>query len=182
MYYGEEIGMENNDPKRIEDVMDPIGRLNWPEDKGRDGERTPMQWNAGENAGFCTVKPWNPVGPRYKQYNVEVEKKDPHSILIYYHNLLKLRHTEAALLDGSYVPLNEGDANVLAYVRSYKNQNILVVLNMSGVAQEFHPDLAAKSLSAKTARTLLASATTEKEARAGSISLQPFEAYIAELK
>ena len=45
MYYGEEIGMENNDPKRNEDVKDPIGRLGWPKEKGRDGERTPMQWD-----------------------------------------------------------------------------------------------------------------------------------------
>src|SRR5207253_11376926 len=44
MYYGEEIGMENNDPKRREAVKDPIGKLGWPVDKGRDGERTPMQW------------------------------------------------------------------------------------------------------------------------------------------
>ena len=43
MYYGEEIGMENNDPQRKEDVKDPIGKLGWPKEKGRDGERTPMQ-------------------------------------------------------------------------------------------------------------------------------------------
>jgi alpha-glucosidase len=182
MYYGEEIGMENNDPKRIEDVMDTIGRLNWPKDKGRDGERTPMQWTAGENAGFSAVKPWNPVDPRYKQYNVEVEKKDPNSILNYYRSLLKLRHTEAAFLDGNYVALNEDDANILAYVRSCKGQNILVVLNMSSSAQTFHLDLAAKGFSAKTFKTLLASAKAGEETRTDTISLEPFEAYIAELK
>ena len=47
LYYGEEIGMENHDPKRREDVKDPIGKLGWPEEKGRDGERTPMQWTDG---------------------------------------------------------------------------------------------------------------------------------------
>ena len=52
MYYGEEIGMENNDPKSKEDVKDPVGRVGWPVDKGRDGERTPMQWNDSANAGF----------------------------------------------------------------------------------------------------------------------------------
>lgn len=182
MYYGEEIGMENNDPKRIEDVMDPIGRLNWPTDKGRDGERTPMQWSAGENARFSGVKPWNPVGPRYKQYNVEVEKNDPNSILNYYHNLLTLRHTEAAFLDGGYVPLNEDDPNVLAYVRSYKGQSILVVLNMSGSVQQFHPGLEAKGFSAKTAKTLLSSVKAEEVTRTDTIILQPFEGYIAELK
>ena len=52
MYYGEEIGMENNDPTRKEDVKDPIGRTGWPKEKGRDGERTPMQWSSAANAGF----------------------------------------------------------------------------------------------------------------------------------
>ena len=52
MYYGEEIGMQNNDPKRREDVKDPIGRTGWPEEKGRDGERTPMQWTDGHQRGI----------------------------------------------------------------------------------------------------------------------------------
>jgi len=61
MYYGEEIGMENNDPESKDDVQDPIGKLGWPLEKGRDGERTPMQWNEGQNAGFSKAKPWLPV-------------------------------------------------------------------------------------------------------------------------
>ncbi len=74
LYYGEELGMENNDPKRREDVKDPIGQRGWPKEKGRDGERTPMQWSTDANAGFSTAAPWNPVDPRYKTYNVETEK------------------------------------------------------------------------------------------------------------
>src|SRR6266576_1045104 len=77
MYYGEEIGMENNDPKRPEDVKDSMGKAGWPKEKGRDGERTPMQWNAKANAGFSAVAPWLPIGARYKSYNVDSEKKDP---------------------------------------------------------------------------------------------------------
>jgi len=46
MYYGEEIGMRTTEPARKEDVQDPIGKIGWPEEKGRDGERTPMQWTA----------------------------------------------------------------------------------------------------------------------------------------
>ena len=56
MYYGEEIGMGNNDPTRKEDVVDPLGLPNWPAVKGRDGERTPMQWTEGTNAGFYERK------------------------------------------------------------------------------------------------------------------------------
>src|SRR4029077_20698304 len=71
LYYGEEIGMENNDPKSKEDVRDPIGKLGWPLEKGRDGERTPMQWNANANAGFSVAKPWLPVPPSAQAHNVE---------------------------------------------------------------------------------------------------------------
>ncbi|MBV9405003.1 MAG: alpha-glucosidase, partial [Acidobacteriaceae bacterium] len=51
IYYGEELGMTDSVPKRKEDVRDPVGITGWPKNKGRDGERTPMQWNAGMNAG-----------------------------------------------------------------------------------------------------------------------------------
>ena len=47
MYYGEELGMPTTTPTRKEDVKDPIGITGWPKEKGRDGERTPMQWTAG---------------------------------------------------------------------------------------------------------------------------------------
>ncbi len=48
MYYGEELGMRTTTPTRKEDVQDPVGRTGWPKDKGRDGERTPMQWNSSK--------------------------------------------------------------------------------------------------------------------------------------
>ena len=57
-YYGDEMGMMTTPPTRKEDVKDPIGITGWPLEKGRDGERTPMQWDASANAGFsnaCSV-------------------------------------------------------------------------------------------------------------------------------
>jgi alpha-glucosidase len=51
-YYGDEIGMKTTPPTRKQDVKDPIGITGWPKEKGRDGERTPMQWDASANAGF----------------------------------------------------------------------------------------------------------------------------------
>ena len=64
MYYGEELGMRTTDPARIEDVHDPIGKLGWPREKGRDGERTPMQWDTSANAGFTTSStPWLKAPP-----------------------------------------------------------------------------------------------------------------------
>jgi alpha-glucosidase len=140
MYYGEELGMENNDPKRKEDVQDPKGRTGWPADKGRDGERTPMQWNDAENAGFSTHEPWLPVPPSYKTHNVAAESKDPNSVLEFYRKVLALRHTKSVLLEGNYSALNEDDPNVLSYLRTYKGKSVLVALNMSGSAQKasFH--------------------------------------------
>jgi alpha-glucosidase len=140
MYYGEELGMENNDPKRKEDVKDPKGRTGWPADKGRDGERTPMQWNDAENAGFSTHAPWLPVPPSYKTHNVAAESKDPNSVLEFYRKVLALRRTNSVLLEGNYSALNEDDPNVLSYLRTYKGKSVLVALNMSGSAQKasFH--------------------------------------------
>jgi alpha-glucosidase len=182
LYYGEELGMENNDPKRREDVKDPIGQRGWPKEKGRDGERTPMQWTTGVNAGFSTATPWNPVDPRYKTYNVESEKADPNSILNHYQKLLALRHTDKALLDGKYIALNENDPNVLAYVRSYQGENVLVVLNMSKSAQKVNLDLATKGVQGTSAQTLLASFAAPAQVNVSDLQLQPFGAIVAKLQ
>jgi alpha-glucosidase len=182
MYYGEEIGMRNNDPKRREDVKDPIGRRGWPKVKGRDGERTPMQWTPGKNAGFSVVKPWLPVPPSAATYNVETEEKNPHSILNYYHRVLTLRHTDKALLHGDYVALNEDDPNVLSYLRQYKDEAVLVVLNMSNAPQEALFDLSKQGFANAKMETLLANKANASAKGAERISLEPYGAYIAKLE
>jgi alpha-glucosidase len=179
MYYGEEIGMTNTDPLRKKDVKDPIGRLGWPLEKGRDGERTPMQWDDSPNAGFTRGTPWLPVPLRYKTVNVASQLKDPSSILNVYRSLLALRHQNQALLDGDYVPLNENDANVLSYLRRYKSEAVLVVLNMSSQRQAVTFDLAAQGFPAKSAHTLLTTiAPGSKEGSLSRLSLEPFSVYI----
>jgi len=180
MYYGEELGMENNDPKRKEDVKDPIGRLGWPKDKGRDGQRTPMQWDSTANAGFSAATPWLPVPDSYKTHNVATEDKDPDSILNFYRRLLALRHTDPALLEGEYVALNTNDPNVVSYLRSYKKEAVLVVLNMSAADQTVSFDLAPQGFAGAKATTLL---TTMKPAPSGaaSVALGPFGVYLARL-
>ena len=86
--------------------------------------------------GFTKGIPWLPIPVSYKTHNVATEQKDPNSILVFYQDLLKLRHTNQALLDGDYVALNESDPNVLSYLRRYKDQAVLVVLNMSAEPQK----------------------------------------------
>jgi alpha-glucosidase len=134
MYYGEEIGMRTTLPTRKEDVQDPIGKIGWPEEKGRDGERTPMQWDTSKDAGFSTAeRPWLPVPPSAAEYNVSVESREPGSILTFYKRVLALRRSEPALRDGGYVPLNPDDPDVLSFLRKSpgNGDSILVVLNMS---------------------------------------------------
>ncbi len=159
MYYGEEIGMRTTEPARKEDVQDPIGKIGWPEEKGRDGERTPMQWDASTNAGFSTAqRPWLPVPPSSAGYNVKAESQDPDSILSFYKRVLALRRSEPALRDGRYLPLNEEDPYVLAFLRKKadKGDAILVVLNMSAEARAVKFDLAANGVKQNSAKPLLA--------------------------
>ena len=84
-----------------QDVKYPIGRRGWPEEKGPDGERTPMQWEDGPNGGFSRVRPWRPVPASYTTHNVAGEWKDTNSILNFYRRLLARRHTDPALREGA---------------------------------------------------------------------------------
>ena len=98
MYYGDELGMKTTPPTRVEDVKDPVGRTGWPKEKGRDGERTPMQWDGSPEAGFTTgEKPWLPVPDTYKTVNVEEEVRDDDSLLNWYKQLIRLRRENPAL-------------------------------------------------------------------------------------
>jgi alpha-glucosidase len=163
MYYGEEMGMRTTPPTRKEDVQDPIGKIGWPKEKGRDGERTPMQWDNSKDHGFSTAdRTWLPIPPSAEQYNVSAESKDPHSILSFYKGLLALRQSEPALQNmrqGSYVALNRDDPYVLAYLRRNpgSGDSVLVVLNMSGEPRTVKLDLASLGIHGSSAKMLIAS-------------------------
>jgi alpha-glucosidase len=183
MYYGEEIGMRNTDPQRKEDVRDPVGITGWPKDKGRDGERTPMQWTpASPNAGFTSpdVKPWLPVPPSARTVNVETESAEPNSLLNFYKALLKLRHTEPALLSGDYVTLNPDDLHVFSFLRRppSNGRSVLVALNMSAQKQTVKFDLQPQNISAKTASVLQSSFQAGSKLDLGAITLPPFGAIV----
>ena len=181
MYYGEELGMRTTDPARIEDVHDPIGKLGWPKEKGRDGERTPMQWNASAGAGFTTsATPWLPIPPSAATYNVEKEKQDPDSIFNAYRRLLELRRSEPALRDGSYEAVNEDDPNVFAYLRKSAGSTVLVALNMSEKPHTLSVNLAGKGVSGTTAKVLYRSPSAGMDALPlDRIALEPFGVVVA---
>jgi alpha-glucosidase len=181
MYYGEEIGMENNDPRRKEDVKDPEGILGWPKEIGRDGERTPMQWNHEANAGFSKAKPWLPVPASAATHNVADERKDPDSVLSFYRKLLALRHSEPALLEGDYVSVNEDSPNVLTYLRRYKGEAVLVILNMSAVEQSVPFDLSATGFTAPKLEVLLTSFHKRVKGNFAVLPMEPYSVFIAKI-
>jgi alpha-glucosidase len=182
MYYGEEIGMENNDPKRKEDVKDPIGILGWPKEIGRDGERTPMQWNDSANAGFTTGTPWLPVPASAKTHNVATEESDPNSVLSFYKGVLRLRKTEPALREGSYVPLNDSDSNVLAYLRKSKEETVLVVLNFSVSAQQPAFNLKKQGLAGAKVTVLVQNGASVTDGPLQTVKLNAYGVYIARVE
>jgi len=178
MYYGEELAMQNNDPLRREDVKDPIGKLGWPLQRGRDGERTPMQWNDGPNAGFTTGNPWLPVPPSYKTHNVATEMLEADSVLQFYRRLLSLRHHNRALLDGKYIALDPDNTHVLSYLRRYGNEAVAIILNMSAERQRIDVDLPTLGLPNKAETLLTTMHDVPREQTLSQLDLEPFAVYI----
>jgi alpha-glucosidase len=181
MYYGEEIGMENNDPLRKEDVKDPIGKVGWPLEKGRDGERTPMQWDNSPNAGFTRGAPWLTPASSFKTHNVAAELKDPNSILNFYKQLLAVRRYNPALLDGDYISINPDDPQVLSYLRRTAGQAVLVVLNMSASPRTVTFDFSPQGLPSAKPHTLLSTMPSKGEPDLAHFSLEPFAVYLGEM-
>jgi len=184
LYYGEELGMRTNTPTRVEDVRDPIGRAGWPQEKGRDGERTPMQWNNDTNAGFGgTHKPWLPVGPNYKTVNVAGESKESNSLLNYYKALIKLRKQNEQLRNGDFVMTNEKNMSILSYVRITRNgQAVVVAMNFTGEPQMMGLDLASRGVKGKHLKTLVASFGVAEHSELGHIMLPPYGSYVGQVE
>ena len=100
--------------------------------RGRDNARTPMQWTAGENAGFTTGKPWLPVNPNHVSINAEAALADKNSTFWYYQKLIHLRKTLEVFKEGEFTLLLPEDEKIFAYTRDTKKGHLLVVCNFSG--------------------------------------------------
>jgi len=178
LYYGEEIGMREGKFKKSE-ILDPIGRFYWPFYKGRDGCRTPMQWNASINAGFSTGKPWLPVNPDYLQRNVEVQEQDDQSLLTFYKRLLQLRKEHIALMRGDFEIATKYPRNTLIYFRCTSEEQLMVALNFDDQLKKI--DL--NCICAQDCELLLSSHANGKQPVHGSTYfLQGNEAVIFSLK
>jgi len=99
--------------------------------RGRDNARTPMQWTAGENAGFSTVTPWVPVNPNHTEINAEAALADPDSIFHYYRRLIELRKTIPEFRYGRFYLLDSQNEKVFAYTRDTRTGHLLVVCNFT---------------------------------------------------
>ena len=147
IYQGEELGMTNTQFHSLADCRD-LEEINaWHEyvdeqkrvspetmlacfnNVARDNARTPMQWDASENAGFTTGTPWIAVNPNYREINAAAETGDPDSVYAYYKKLIALRHTHEIIVYGTFEPLLEDDPAIYAYARRLGNERLLVACN-----------------------------------------------------
>jgi alpha-glucosidase len=171
LYYGDEIGMPNVEipPGRGEDAW---GR----HEAGftRDPQRTPMQWDASRYAGFSTVEPWLPLSPDHAVRNVELQDRDPGSMLTLHRRLIALRRASPALAIGDWSGIaTEGD--VFAFKRRHGGDELTIVLNF-GTAEEAVPDL---GLAGGVGRISLSTHLDREDERVGpGVVLRPNEGVI----
>ena len=133
IYYGDEIGMGDN-------IY--LG--------DRDGVRTPMQWTGDRNAGFSradAARLYSPVinDPvfGYQAVNVEAEQRTPYSLLQWMKRMIAVRKRHPAFGRGDTRFLHPANPKILAFIRSYEGQQLLIVSNLAGSAQPVELDLAA---------------------------------------
>ena len=185
MYQGEELGMVTTTPTRLQDVKDPIGITGWPKEKGRDGERTPMQWDDSPNSGFtaAAVVPWLPIPQSYRVQNVKVEASEPKSMLSWYKQLIELRRTNGAIHNGENIMLNLQDSSVLSWLRQSPGQpSVIVACNFTSQPQKISFDLSAQGIRSKQVRTLMKTAGNSDPASLDVVELLPFSVYIGQVK
>lgn len=125
IYYGDEIGMGDN--IYLAD---------------RNGVRTPMQWSSDKNAGFSTSTPQQLYLPvvidpifNYESINVELQLKNPQSLLWWMKQLIDMRRKHLAFSRGSIEFLTTGNQKILAFIRKFETQCILIVVNLSHTVQ-----------------------------------------------
>ncbi len=186
LYEGEEIGQPTTAPTRIEDVKDPIGITGWPKEKGRDGERTPMQWTPGPQADFSTdPHTWLPVPPSYKTINVQTELANPDSQLEWYTHLIALRRSNHALHDGAMAMLDSSNPNVLSWVRSTGDGEpaVVVAMNFTAQPQTITLNMGATGVTANHIHTLLTDDPSLQSINSlQNLTLPPYASWLASVQ
>ena len=147
VYQGEELGMTNAyfaDIGQYKDVeslnyyrilkeqglteADIMARLMA---RSRDNSRTPMQWNAEQNAGFTAGTPWISIPTRQPQANAASEEKDASSILSFYKRLIRLRKERNVIAEGDIRFICSDVPGIIAYERTLNNEKVTVYCNFT---------------------------------------------------
>ena len=177
LYYGDEIGMREACLAR-ERLLDPKGRTLWPHDAGRDGCRTPMQWDDSRYAGFSSTEPWLPVQDDKAVVNVASAAQDPASLLELTRALLRLRKGSRALRLGSFAWLSRDPVDALGYERRDGDERKAVILSWRASPVSF----GAAAGSGLLLRVLLGSHRQSGEELRLPCELAPYEVIIAEVR
>ncbi len=157
IYQGDEIGMTNVAYPSIDDYDDVETLNSWKtaEQRGedmdafmklvhkqsRDNARSPMQWNASENAGFTDGKPWIKLNTNYPAINVESQESNPNSILNFYRKMIAFRKENKVLVYGDYEDLEPDHEILFAYRRWDEDQEFLILLNFSNTTYKWNSNL-----------------------------------------
>jgi trehalose-6-phosphate hydrolase len=144
--------------------------------KSRDNSRTPVQWNDSVNAGFTTGIPWISVSKNYKDINAEKALEDKASVFYHYQKLVALRKEYDVIAYGDYEPMLEKSMDIFAYIRSYKDQKLLVINNFYGRETRFELPVDVDLKDYKS-RILISNYDDSKEVFA-NIKLRPYESIV----
>ncbi len=129
IYQGEELGQTDTELV-FEELTDPPAIRFWPAEKGRDGCRTPMVWEAeAPNAGFSDGKPWLPVKPPQARRAVDVQEADPDSVLHHYRTVIAFRKGSVAFRE-SDIAFHDLPEPVLAFTRVAEGERITCLYNL----------------------------------------------------
>jgi alpha-glucosidase len=178
LYYGDELGMIDGQILPHE-RQDPFAGEGNNLGSGRDPERTPMQWDDSENAGFTDerAEPWLPVNTTFHS-NVAEQENDPTSMLSFCKQLLELRRRSPALRRGSIRFMENVDDDLLIYERMAENERLLVAVNFGDARHT----LDISSLADDGAILLSSKMATPTAPDIGNIVLRPHESLIMGLK
>ncbi|MBR0349831.1 MAG: alpha-glucosidase [Clostridia bacterium] len=153
IYQGQEIGMTNVNLTRLDEFKDVLTfnnhnlfkKLGYNEEKfvnhankvSRETARSPVQWNAEENAGFTTGKPWFNICDNYKEVNVEAAENDPDSILHFYRKLIKFKKENKVAIYGKYKEYYPNSSSLYVYERVLNNEKLLVICSFKENSVKF---------------------------------------------
>jgi alpha-glucosidase len=169
LYAGEEIGLEDADEAILPDP--PFDRA------GRDGYRTPMQWDASPSGGFTDGTPWLPaIDPATR--NVADQRDDPGSLLSLYRRLIASRRACAPLRRGDHRSIFGVGPGVIAWLRETDEERVLCLLNVG----EARATCLLPPLGTDTGEVVVSTGTTrEGRIALDGLALEPLEGLALQL-